>query len=102
MTGPVHVIRLDDGDAPSVVYVPSPSSSGVSEERLAAVLEPVIEQVETNTADIEYLKTTGGGTPTDPFVDWFQGDGPPPTVIPGAARGDMYFDKTDRRLYQLS
>lgn len=46
-----------------------------------------------------YIPGTGGST--HPFVDWFTGDGPP-TVVIGAASGDMYYDRLNRTLYQLS
>jgi hypothetical protein len=62
----------------------------------------LIDQVNINTSDIEYLKTTGGGTSEDPFVDWFTGEGPPPMTIVGAARGDMYIDTLTGQLYQLN
>ena len=68
---------------------------------LASEQNALIDQVNDNTTDIALLKTTGGGTPTDPFVDWFTGDGPPPAVIVGAGRGDMYVDRLNGDLYQL-
>jgi hypothetical protein len=37
---------------------------------------------------------------TEP-VTWWQGDGPPPLVIPGASPADMYWDRVARILYQL-
>jgi hypothetical protein len=61
----------------------------------------LIDQVNQNTEDIEELQEGGGGTPTNPFVDWFTGEGPPPAVIVGAARGDMYIDTLTGKLYQL-
>jgi hypothetical protein len=38
----------------------------------------------------------GGGA-----TEWFAGDGPPPSVIPGAGVGDMYVDRLTGDLYQL-
>lgn len=37
----------------------------------------------------------------NPIVDWFSGEGPPLTPIPGAGLGDMYLDTTTGVLYQL-
>jgi len=61
----------------------------------------LIDRVNQNTADIEYLMTTGGGDSSNPFVDWFVGEGPPGTDIVGAGRGDMYIDTLTGQLYQL-
>jgi hypothetical protein len=43
-----------------------------------------------------YLPAASGGS-----VTWWEGDGPPPLVIPGAAVGDMYYDRLGRTLSQL-
>jgi hypothetical protein len=35
------------------------------------------------------------------MISWFEGDGPPPAAIPGAAPADMYYDRLNNRFYQL-
>lgn len=37
----------------------------------------------------------------DLYSRWHTGDGPPPTFLPGARPGDLYFDQAAGRLYQL-
>ena len=41
------------------------------------------------------------GPPGEAQVDWFSGEGPPPSVIQGAGPGDMYIDTLNGQLYQL-
>ena len=67
--------------------------------------EPVdVIEVHTEPVDVVEVITEGPPGPPGPpgdIVTWFEGDGPPPLVIPGASPGDMYHDNTDHRFYQL-
>lgn len=67
----------------------------------AGLQNDLINTVNEHTDDISYLMTSGGGTPEHPYVDWFSGEGAPPTSIVGAGRGDMYVDTLTGELYQL-
>lgn len=60
----------------------------------------LIDQVNTNTVDISELQDGGGGTPQDPVVDWFSGEGPP-AFVAGSGPGDMYVDTLTGTVYQL-
>lgn len=44
----------------------------------------------------QFLPASAGG-----MVGWWEGDGPPPLVIPGAAPGDMYYDRVGNTFSQL-
>ncbi|HEV2931015.1 MAG TPA: hypothetical protein VGW74_20220 [Propionibacteriaceae bacterium] len=44
----------------------------------------------------QFLPASAGG-----MVGWWEGDGPPPVAIPGAAPGDMYYDRIGNHFYQL-
>lgn len=43
----------------------------------------------------------GSAAPLGVTIQWFHGDGPPPSFIPGARPGDMYVDESGGGLYQL-
>lgn len=84
----------------------------------AAMLPPGQGGAVAELSDLQDVTETGQGSPgtvlrkgedgqwrpafvqTEP-VTWWQGDGPPPLVIPGASPADMYWDRQGRVLYQL-
>lgn len=49
-----------------------------------------------------HQRPPGSGGPGGEPQEWFSGDGPPPSAIPGASVGDIYIDRLTGNLYQLT
>lgn len=87
---------LDIADAVRVPVMDTDTTVPVVPWRSVGVPGGVVPLGPSGKILAQFLPASSGG-----MVGWWEGDGPPPEAIPGAAPGDMYYDRIGSDFYQL-